>query len=99
MTFKAVQTYSDGKVVRWIDTSTPGQEEPANPAPVLHLTAAQTASRPASSAAPGSAKKTTASASSSDSTARGLGIAGLVVGALGLAAAAIAIRNVRRARG
>lgn len=95
--FKAVQTYSDGKVVRWIDTSTPGQEEPANPAPVLHLTAAQPASGPTSSAAPGSAAKTAASASSSDSTALGLGIAGLVVGVLGLAAAAIAIRRTRAA--
>ena len=37
--FKAVQTYSSGEVVRWIDVAS-GDEEPEHPAPVLHLTAA-----------------------------------------------------------
>ncbi|MFC1417935.1 YcnI family copper-binding membrane protein [Streptacidiphilus cavernicola] len=39
LTFKALQTYSDGTVVRWIQPSVPGQPEPDNPAPVLKLTA------------------------------------------------------------
>ncbi len=38
--FKALQTYSDGTVVRWIDLQQPGQPEPDHPAPVLHLTPA-----------------------------------------------------------
>jgi periplasmic copper chaperone A len=36
--FKALQSYSDGTVVRWIDVSRPGQAEPEHPAPVLALT-------------------------------------------------------------
>ncbi|MFJ8310349.1 MULTISPECIES: YcnI family protein [unclassified Streptomyces] len=98
LTFKTLQTYSDGKVVRWIDEAKQGQPEPANPAPVLHLTkAANGETGPADSASPSvspAAPKAT-TASSSDSTARGLGIAGLVVGVLGLAAAVIAIRRGR----
>ncbi|CAM5658529.1 Membrane protein OS=Kitasatospora aureofaciens OX=1894 GN=GCM10010502_69840 PE=4 SV=1 [Kitasatospora aureofaciens] len=38
--FKALQTYSDGTVVRWIEEPQDGQPEPKNPAPVLKLTAA-----------------------------------------------------------
>jgi uncharacterized protein len=38
LVFKAVQTYSDGRVVRWIDTAAAGEAEPAHPAPVLALT-------------------------------------------------------------
>lgn len=38
LTFKALQTYSDGTVVRWIDPPTAaGQPEPEHPAPVLTL--------------------------------------------------------------
>jgi uncharacterized protein YcnI len=33
--FKAVQTYDDGEVVRWIEPTPPGGEEPEHPAPVL----------------------------------------------------------------
>ncbi|MFD3621380.1 YcnI family protein [Streptomyces sp. NPDC058676] len=88
LTFKTLQTYSDGKVVRWIEEAEQGAEEPENPAPVLKLTAGDGTSE----AAPMSSRSTVASAS--DSTARGLGIAGLVVGVLGLAAAVFAV--VRR---
>ncbi|MEU6197660.1 YcnI family protein [Streptomyces sp. NPDC047061] len=99
LTFKTLQTYSDGKVVRWIEEAQSGDDEPENPAPTLKLTAAgdeDTAS--AAPAAKSSAKATTAAADSSDSTARGLGIAGLIVGALGLAAAAFAVVRTRGAR-
>jgi uncharacterized protein YcnI len=38
LTFKALQTYSDGTVVRWIDPPAPeGQPEPEHPAPTLTL--------------------------------------------------------------
>jgi uncharacterized protein len=40
LTFKAVQTYSSGEVVRWIDQAAAGAAEPEHPAPTLHLTAA-----------------------------------------------------------
>ncbi|MEU9345862.1 YcnI family protein [Streptomyces sp. NPDC048278] len=99
LTFKTLQTYSDGKVVRWIEEAQSGDDEPENPAPTLKLTAAGDDS--AASAAPAtksSGKATTTAADSSDSTARGLGIAGLVVGVLGLAAAAFAIVRTRGAR-
>ncbi|UIX29669.1 YcnI family copper-binding membrane protein [Streptomyces sp. GQFP] len=90
LAFKTLQTYSDGNVVRWIETPQTGQEEPENPAPSLQLVAA-----------PASAKSSAGqavSASASDSTARGLGIAGLVVGVLGLAAAVFALVRARGSR-
>ncbi|HEY3672451.1 MAG TPA: YcnI family protein [Acidimicrobiia bacterium] len=40
MTFKAIQTYSNGDVVSWIQTSVKGAPEPEHPAPVLRLTKA-----------------------------------------------------------
>lgn len=38
LTFKALQTYSNGDVVRWIQTTAKGAPEPEFPAPVLSLT-------------------------------------------------------------
>lgn len=38
--FKALQTYSDGEVVSWIETTEEGGEEPEHPAPTLSLLAA-----------------------------------------------------------
>jgi periplasmic copper chaperone A len=42
VTFKALQTYSDGSVVRWIEPTVAGQPEPQHPAPMLTLTKAAT---------------------------------------------------------
>jgi uncharacterized protein YcnI len=92
LAFKTLQTYSDGKVVRWIEEAAGGDEEPENPAPVLKLT-----SETGTSVAP-KASATASAASASDSTARGLGVAGLVVGVLGLAAGAFAVVRSRRAQ-
>ena len=39
VTFKVVQSYSDGEVVRWIELPGPDGTEPDNPAPVVKLTA------------------------------------------------------------
>ncbi|GGP32461.1 YcnI family protein [Streptomyces melanogenes] len=100
LTFKTLQTYSDGKVVRWIDESREGQDEPANPAPVLRLTAASAPPQsPASGkpAAPTASTAPKAASKSSDATARGLGAAGLAVGVLAVAGAAVAIRKGRAA--
>ncbi|MFF4348667.1 YcnI family protein [Streptomyces sp. NPDC001530] len=110
LSFKTLQTYSDGNVVRWIEETPKGGEEPENPAPVLTLTAKAAgedssddssgkSSPAASSSGSGSAaKNSAASDKSSDSTARGLGIAGLVVGVLGLVAAGFALARGRGAR-
>jgi len=43
LVFKTLQTYSDGTVVRWIETPTKGGGEPEHPAPVLRLEAASEA--------------------------------------------------------
>jgi uncharacterized protein YcnI len=37
LTFKALQTYSNGEIVRWIDVRRTGEPEPPHPAPVLRL--------------------------------------------------------------
>ncbi|MDQ0937139.1 YcnI family protein [Streptomyces turgidiscabies] len=108
LTLKTLQTYSDGKTVRWIEEASSGGDEPENPAPVLKLTAKGTEGTDGTAGTEGGAKTVatgsatakssgdaTATASSSDSTARGLGIAGLVVGVLGLAAAAFAVVRTR----
>ncbi|GGX42471.1 hypothetical protein GCM10010341_75550 [Streptomyces noursei] len=93
LAFKALQTYSDGKVVRWIEEPKVGQAEPENPAPVLKLTKAADEAAPSASGAP----KASASAAG-DSTTRGLGIAGLIAGVLGIGTAAVALYRSRSAR-
>ncbi len=42
LTFKAIQTYSNGDVVSWIQQTVKGAPEPDHPAPTLTLTAAST---------------------------------------------------------
>ncbi|MBY8879198.1 YcnI family protein [Actinacidiphila acidipaludis] len=96
LVFKTLQTYDNGDIVRWIEVPQTGQPEPQNPAPSLTLTAAATggtsggaAGTPAAAPAGdtsknGKAPATASSGSSSDDTARGLGIAGIVVGAAGV---------------
>ncbi|MDI5967930.1 YcnI family protein [Streptomyces sp. SL13] len=97
LVFKALQTYSDGTIVRWIDLQQSGQDEPAHPAPTLELTAA--APDGGSGAAPAPAKSRSThpvAAKADDSAARTLGIAGLVVGVLGLIAGGLALVRSRR---
>jgi uncharacterized protein YcnI len=79
VTFKAVQTYSNGDVVRWIEIAQPGQPEPEHPAPVLTLTA------------PESLAHAPSSSSSSSDTA---GTVGLILGAIGAAAGITALALV-----
>ncbi|MBY8865658.1 MULTISPECIES: YcnI family copper-binding membrane protein [Streptomyces] len=91
LVFKALQTYSNKEVVRWIEVQQKGQEEPDNPAPTLQLTAAadgHDAAAPDATAAADAkpAAQSTASAKSgTDTTARVLGVVGIVVGAAGVA--------------
>jgi periplasmic copper chaperone A len=68
LTFKTLQTYSDGTVVRWIDPpAASGQPEPEHPAPTLTLTPASDTSSgdpmssdAATASGPGDGKATTA---------------------------------------
>jgi uncharacterized protein YcnI len=95
LTFKAVQTYSNGEVVRWIDVPTAGGSEPDHPAPVLKLTRAASAATtattgPAQGAQAGAVAdpKTEDAASKSDvDTARTFGILGMAFGLLGFVSA------------
>jgi uncharacterized protein YcnI len=96
--FKAIQTYSNGDVVRWIDLPQPGQPEPEHPAPVLTLTAAGASDGGAAGADGGAAQADPPAASGSDSTAIALGTAGLVAGLLGLAAGGAAWLRAQRGR-
>ncbi|MCI3274645.1 YcnI family copper-binding membrane protein [Streptomyces cylindrosporus] len=103
LVFKAVQTYSNKEVVRWIEVQQDGQEEPENPAPVLTLSAASEEGHHGSAtaedasdeseSAENTAADTGASADSSDTTARVLGVVGIVVGALGVAYGVLAGRR------
>jgi uncharacterized protein len=61
MVFKALQTYSDGTIVRWIDLTTPGAPEPEHPAPTLTLGAAgPVGAAPAVASSGGSGRATAA---------------------------------------
>jgi uncharacterized protein YcnI len=82
MVFKALQTYSDGTVVRWIDPTTPGGPEPEHPAPTLVLSPASDDASSSASSAGGNGRATTALV---------LSIVALVV-ALGAGAASVVRR-------
>jgi periplasmic copper chaperone A len=99
LVFKAVQTYSNGDVVRWIDLATPGQPEPDHPAPVLILTPAGADSaggQTGSATTPAAVSTPSSTAGSASSSGTGLGVAGLIVGALGLLTAGFALWRTRR---
>jgi uncharacterized protein YcnI len=89
LSFPALQTYSNGEVVRWIGP--PDSEEPA---PQVELTAAEE-----EAAAPPPGEQQRAVAESEDDDGNGLAIAALIVDAAGLAAglAALLLRG-RQAR-
>ena len=74
LSFPAVQTYSDGEVVKWDQAAKEGADEPEHPAPTLKLAAAITPV----------AATTSESEDSSDPLARALGGAGLLLGLIGL---------------
>jgi uncharacterized protein YcnI len=95
MIFKALQTYSDGDVVRWIDEPATDGSQPEHPAPVLTLTPA--AATGASPAAAGPAVTTVADASGDPrNTGVVLGIAAIVLGLIGLAFGLLAYRRSGR---
>jgi uncharacterized protein len=87
LTFKALQTYDNGEVVRWIGP--PNSEEPA---PQVLVTAEEEEGGHAS-ISEGSEES---SSDDSDSASKGLGIAALILGALGLLAGGTALVRSRR---
>ena len=91
LVFKALQTYSDGSVVRWIELKAPGSsQDPEHPAPVLTLPSAPATGESGSpSAVPSAAANPSASPvvsvttqKVSDDNAKKIGGAGLAVGVL-----------------
>ncbi|MEV8606553.1 YcnI family protein [Amycolatopsis sp. NPDC051373] len=93
--FPAIQTYEAGKVVSWDQTATPGGEEPEHPAPTVKL-AAKTADGDHASMTASTSDSEASAPASEDTTARWLGGAGLIVGALGLGIGGGAILRSRR---
>jgi uncharacterized protein YcnI len=91
--FKALQTYSDGTVVRWIDEPTTDGTEPEKPAPVLKLTAATTADAPVAATSTGAPSVTAAADVEQDGNGTWAGIVGIV---LGLAALVLGLLAYRR---
>jgi uncharacterized protein YcnI len=95
LVFKAIQTYDNKEVVRWIEEQKDGAEEPESPAPVLKLTAAtadehgSTADDKSGAATADEAKdehtEAASASSSSDTTARVLGVVGIAIGIAGVA--------------
>jgi uncharacterized protein YcnI len=85
LTFKALQTYTGGEVVRWI-----GAEDADNPAPIVTVTAAQQGEAPAATPAP-------AAAPTEDDDGNTLALVALIVGALGLVTGVAGLLAARRA--
>jgi uncharacterized protein YcnI len=104
LVFKALQTYDDDQVVRWIEETEEGKPEPENPAPVLKLTSAAAGDSDAKGgpAADGSENAAARSGTSddagdggsgTDNTARVLGIVGILAGVAGVAFGVLAGRR------
>jgi uncharacterized protein YcnI len=95
VTFKAIQTYSNGDIVRWIDLKQPGQADPEHPAPTVALTTGTptgtTSAKSATTAAP--------AGSTSDGLARVLAILGLLLAVLASVLAMTVVRQARRLAG
>ncbi len=98
LVFKAVQTFSDGSVERWVDPVTEGGPEADHPTPILKLTepaGEATATTPTTEGSSGGT--TVVSTSTKDNSARALGLVGMVLGAAGLLFGTSALMKKRKA--
>ncbi|HYH58013.1 MAG TPA: YcnI family protein [Thermoleophilaceae bacterium] len=95
LTFKALQTYSSGEVVRWI-----GPPDAEEPAPQVELTAAadESAAEPTDPTAPAAAAVDDDSGDDEEDDGNGLAVVALIVGGLGLALGLAGVLSARRAR-
>lgn len=94
LTFKAIQSYSNGEQVAWIEQPAAGSTaEPEHPAAELHLAAASgSASQPApTSSSPAPTVSATPAAASSNGASQGAATTGIVLGAIGVALGAAAL--------
>jgi periplasmic copper chaperone A len=93
LVFKALQTYSDGSVVRWIEEPVDGAAEPEHPAPVLAL-----AKEGAEAGTAAGAETSVPADDGSDGSglALALGIAGLIAGLVGAVLGGFALVRTRR---
>ncbi len=102
--FKTVQTYSNGQVVHWIEPSLTAE----HPSPRINVTAKgglieevaghEAGPEAGQSAASSSASAPATATKSSSGASKGLGIAALIIGALGLLIGLIALAAARRTR-
>ncbi|RLL67911.1 YcnI family protein [Streptomyces sp. Z26] len=103
LVLKSLQTYDNKEVVRWIEEPKEGAEEPESPAPVLKLTPAAEGGHGADAgnakngeddtATENAAASSDGDSDSTDTTARVLGVAGIVVGVAGVAFGVLAGRR------
>ncbi|HWM37550.1 MAG TPA: YcnI family protein [Streptomyces sp.] len=102
LVFKALQTYDNKEVVRWIEEPKEGQPEPESPAPVLKLTPAAASHSDGKGGAAAGTEKTSAEGSAdakdggesgTDNTARVLGVVGILAGVAGVAFGVLAGRR------
>jgi uncharacterized protein YcnI len=105
LAFKTIQSYSNGKVIHWI-----GPPSAEYPAPTINVTAKGgvveevaggeagpvPGETPTGQSGAASAAAPAATIKSSGSASKGLGIAALILGALGLAAGLVALAMARR---
>ena len=90
LTFKALQTYSNGDVVRWI-----GAPDADEPAPRVQLTAASAASGSGGARQQANPSPAPAAASSAETGADTLSIIALALGAIGLVVGGVALGVAR----
>ncbi|GHH38305.1 YcnI family copper-binding membrane protein [Streptomyces candidus] len=102
LVLKAIQTYDNDEVVRWIEEPKEGQPEPQSPAPVLKLSAPEgdghgaagdDKTKTGDKAGHKDEKQTVAASDSTDTTARVLGVVGIIVGVAGVAFGVLAGRR------
>ncbi|MGH3646276.1 MAG: YcnI family protein [Micromonosporaceae bacterium] len=91
LVFKALQTYDSGEVVRWIEETKEGEEDPENPAPVLKLAKPPAEGAGTDDPAPAAAEKN----SSGGGTPMWLGMVGLLAGLGGLTLGGLAYQRTR----
>jgi periplasmic copper chaperone A len=94
--FKAIQTYANGDVVKWIDPVTAGGPEAEHPTPILELTSPAGESAPPTTTAPTSTTAV-AAPSTKDNSARALAIIAIALGAVAILLATGAFMRRRKA--